>query len=111
MHSTRFAYLKGHVSYPQPITLLPGTTLTVELLDTTLEDGAYVTLASHCMRVGGEIPLHYCLTLDRALLHPGHTYQISASIRLEPHLLMYTTEPQHVELDPLPSTDVDVLVR
>ncbi|MBK5375778.1 YbaY family lipoprotein [Pseudomonas sp. TH43] len=90
--------LSGSVHYLARIGLLPGSTLTVSLLDITQADAPAKELTAQVIPEVATAGLHFNLTYKLADVLPGHTYVIHARITLNEQLIFTSKKPHLVVL-------------
>ena len=74
------ATLVGTLTYRERIALPPGSEALVELRDVSRADAPSTTIAEQRIAIGGQVPIHFRLDYDAAVLDPKHTYAVSARI-------------------------------
>lgn len=72
--------LTGEVTYRERIALPPNATLSVKLLDVSLQDTSATVHADAQIASKGQVPLTFTLNFDDSVFKPGHTYALSAEI-------------------------------
>lgn len=100
--------LAGQVTYRERVALPESAVLNIQLLDQTLP--ALPPRINIEAPIGpGQVPLSFNLTFENALILPGHSYALTAAIRIEGGTLFRTAEPY--ALDPLaPAQPVLIVV-
>nr|WP_298796940.1 YbaY family lipoprotein [uncultured Acetobacter sp.] len=82
--------LRGNVTYRERMALPPAV-VEVRLLDTSQADAKAPVLARTSVRSTRQVPIPFSLQFDRALLKPGHTYALEATIFVEGRPWFITT--------------------
>lgn len=82
--------LRGSVTYQERMALPPAV-LEVRLLDTSLADAKAPVLARTSLRTTRQVPIPFTLTFNRALLLPGHSYALEATLFVEGRPWFITT--------------------
>lgn len=72
--------LTGTATYRERIALEPGSVLEVELLDVSRADAPATRLSSMRVLAETQVPIHFSLYYDPALIDSSHTYSVSARL-------------------------------
>jgi len=99
--------LSGTVTYRERIALPPGAVVEVSLLDVSLADAPSRTIARTRIAARRQVPIHYRLRFNDAMIQPGRRYALRAEIRVRGQLWFTTTE-HHAALVPDASGEIVV---
>jgi putative lipoprotein len=110
MSSEPVMIISGKVHYLEKIALAPNSTLYVQLLDVSLADIPTKELAWQIIPNAETAGLNFTLYYRQADVLPGHSYDISACIKVGDTLIFGTTQSHPVLLGPNALQSQEVLV-
>lgn len=108
---TTTAQLTGTVSYRERMALPNNAIVTVQLLDTSLQDVPATTIAELSVETKGQqVPISFILDYDPSKIDQNHTYSVRATIYVDDVVWYDTTQAYLVLTNGNPST-VDIVLE
>lgn len=108
-HEPSTETITGTVRYNERIALLPGSVLSVELLDVTTAEAPATVSRYEYTTVGDNVPLPFVLTYDSSELSESSQYSLFAKIESEGKTLFITATNYPITMDRV-SGGIDMLL-